>query len=188
MNDWDRAYIEHLIQRDEADTRDRAQYLSYLSWREETMSSRVFGNDRDPEQIQYLFMGGDRYYWDIHNWVVALSGLRSHHEYLVMPCPTCRARLHLSLYPSWYPAEPDSSSHIVPDDHSRPSPHASGCEFFKAEQTQWVDDYADLRRGETVTRRPSASEQILFRMLGVDNTHVSVSVTEVDGQLVRHIR
>lgn len=127
-----------------------------------------------------LFAGKDRYYWDIGTWP-AIQGVKSHHEYLVTVCPSCHTHLQYSLQKHHW-------------DNDIPQ-HAPGCEFFREEQRQWVDDYAELKAGNEVIRPPTNTECLLlsmFRLVLRPTAHICyqryyVTVESRDGQLVRTV-
>lgn len=167
LSDWDRAYIEHLIRRDEREALALRQFQDELSRAE--------------------FMGEGRYYWDIHSWPRPV-GAEKHHEVLVTQCPGCNTRLEFSLVPTMVAPLPPSHSH--------------GCEFFRNEQRQWVNDYAELRNdlqagtrhhgysAKPLVRPLSETEQAILWMLTRGQVHGScymMSVSVLDYQMVRKI-
>lgn len=143
------------------------EYIEHLIRRGQ-MAQREY----EAQYAQDQFMGEDRYYWDIHSWPKPAE-IQAHHEVMVIRCPECHTRLELSLVPS---CAPPSWDHLH---------RTAGCEFFRAEQAQWVDDFADLRRGETVLRGLSDTERALLLSMRLNPGLYLMSVVQDDGQLVR---
>lgn len=159
LSEWDRAYIEHLIARDQ-----QAE--------EELQASHA-------EYVKIWFMGEDRYYWDLHSWPKPRQ-VKSHHMVMIIPCPECHTRLDMSLVPAWHP--PTDGNHVH---------HSAGCEFFRAEQGQWVDDYADIRRiaptssAHSLIRGLTVTEAALLQIIGANPSRYQMKVELDDGRLVR---
>lgn len=160
--------------------RDYIEHLLQKELRAEANRKAV-----EAEDAREQFMGQDRYYWDIHAWPKHPQ-IRSHHQVMVIRCPECHTRLDLSLVAASWPPQYYQ--------------HSPGCEFFRAEQRQWVDDYADLRNDlqpgtrhhgysrKPLLRSPTATERALLQILTHGRkvgTYYMISVSVRDYQLVR---
>lgn len=157
-------------------------YIEHLIARDQQAEEELQASHA--EYVKIWFMGEDRYYWDLHSWPKPRQ-VKTHHEVMVTRCPECHTRLDLSLVPAWHP--PTNGNHVH---------HSAGCEFFRAEQGQWVDDYADIRRiaptnpGSTrpipsLIRGLTMTEAALLQIMGANPSRYQMKVELDDGRLVR---
>jgi hypothetical protein len=161
-------------------------YIEHLI-RREAEQERKFHEEQE-ELSRKMFMGWDPFYWDISGWPHP-PGIQRHHEMIAIQCPGCGSRIDLDL----------KGGSCYPGGHTD---HKVNCEFFRGEQRQWVDDYADLRhdcqRGTTrhgysrvpLLRSPTPSEKTLLQILTQDpepSSCYQIAVRMRDYQLVREV-